>query len=290
MTPASNGRIASILDDAVSRLERAAVPGPRREAEILLAHVLGTDRGVVVARRPDPLGDEAAARFEGLVLRRERREPLQYLTGEQEFMGLSFRVDPRVLVPRPETEGVVEAALALPPPHGGRVADLGTGSGCIAVAVAIARPDLGIVATDASSDALDVARENASRNGTLDRIEFILADFATPPPGLEGTFDAVLSNPPYVSEGEWQGLSPEVRDHEPRIALVPGETGLEGYEGVAATAARLLKPRGAIVLELGFKREEGARAAVLAAGLAEVRVLPDLRGIPRVLVARKRGA
>ncbi len=279
--------LGSMLDDAIARLEHAGVPGARREAEALLAHVLGRDRGVVVARRRDPMPPEAAEAFEALLLRRERREPFQYLTGEQEFFGLSFLVDSRVLVPRPETEGVVEAALALPPPKGGRVADLGTGSGCIAIAVAVARPDLEVLAVDASIDALDVARENAARLGAAERIDLLLADFASLPASRDGSFDAVLSNPPYVAEEEWEGLSPEVRDHEPRIALVPGATGLEAYGAVARAAARLLRPGGALVVELGFKREAGACAAVEGAGFRDLRVLPDLRGIPRVLVATR---
>lgn len=279
--------LGSILDDAIARLEGAGVPGARREAEALLAHVLGKDRGGVVARRPDPAPPGAARAFEALILRRERREPFQYLTGEQEFFGLSFLVDSRVLVPRPETEGVVEAALALPPPKGGRVADLGTGSGCIAIALAISRTDLEVLAVDASRDALDVARENAARLGAAERVELLLADFASLPASLDGSFDAVLSNPPYVAEEEWEGLSPEVRDHEPRIALVPGATGLEAYGSVARAAARLLRPGGALVVELGFKREAGARAAVEGTGFRDLRVLPDLRGIPRVLVAGK---
>jgi release factor glutamine methyltransferase len=272
---------------AAERLARAAVPEPRREAELLLGHLIGKDRGGVVARRPDPLDASLAARFEGLVRRREDREPLQYLTGEQEFLGLAFRVDSRVLVPRPETEGVVAAAIGLGLREGARVADLGTGSGCIAVALAVARPDLRVHALDVSRDALLVAKGNAERHGAGARIAFELADLASPPAAWLGVMDAVLSNPPYVAEDEWAGLSPEVRDYEPRVALVPGPTGLEAYGAVAASAFRLLRAGGRLVVELGFKRELGARDAVARAGLGDVEVLPDLRGIPRVLVASK---
>jgi release factor glutamine methyltransferase len=275
------------VDAAARRLERAAVPEPRREAEIVMAHLLGKDRGGVVARRPDPLDEALRARFETLVARRERREPLQYLTGEQEFMGLPFRVDSRVLVPRPETEGVVTAALGLGLPAGARVADLGTGSGCISIALAVARPDLGLHALDISGEALEVARWNAERLGVGTRIDFVLSDLAEPPAEWSGTMDAVLSNPPYVAEDEWAGLSPEVRDYEPRVALVPGPSGLEAYRRVAASAIRLLVPGGCMVVELGFKREGGARDAATRAGLTGLEVLPDLRGIPRVLLARR---
>ncbi len=275
------------LDAAAKRLARAAVPDPRRDAEFLMGFVLGRDRGGVVARRPDPLGEDDAGRFEELVGRRETREPFQYLTGEQEFMGLALRVDARVLVPRPETEGVVNAALGLDLPSGASVADLGTGSGCIAIALAVARPDLRLHALDLSEDALGVARDNAKRHRVSDRIAFTHADLAAPPADWEGRMDAVLSNPPYVAEEEWAGLEPEVRVHEPRLALVPGPTGLEAYDRVALSAIRLLRTGGHLVVELGFKREAGAREAAARAGLAHLETLPDLRGIPRVLVARK---
>lgn len=254
-----------------------------------MAHVLGTDRGGVVARRPDAIAGRDAEAFERLVERRERREPLQYLTGEQEFRGLAFHVDSRVLVPRPETEGVVEAALHLRLPEGALVADLGTGSGCIAVALAVVRPDLRLFALDRSPEALEVARLNAERHGARDRIEFRKGDFADPPPEWDGRMHAVLSNPPYVAQSEWEGLSPEVRDFEPSIALVPGPSGLEAYESVSAAAIRLLRPGGALVFELGFKREPGARSAAAAAGFREIRVLADLRGLPRVLIGFWRG-
>ncbi len=275
------------LDSAAERLRRAGVPEPRREAEILLGYVLGKDRGGVVARRPDPLEYASVLRFEDLVRRRERREPLQYLTGEQEFMGLSFRVTPSVLVPRPETEGVVTAALGLGLYGGASVADLGTGSGCIAIALAVARPALRIFALDLSEAALGVARGNAERHGVAERIVFAHADLAVPPSDWEGRMDAVVSNPPYVAEDEWAGLSPEVRDHEPRIALVPGPTGLEAYGRVAESALRLLRHGGRLVVELGFKREAGARYAAVRAGLTHLETVPDLRGIPRVLIAAK---
>jgi release factor glutamine methyltransferase len=272
---------------AAERLARAAVPDPGREAELLMGHLLGKDRGGVVARRPDPLDASLAVRFEDLVRRREEREPFQYLTGEQEFMGLAFHVDLRVLVPRPETEGVVTVALALGLPEAARVADLGTGSGCIAIAVAVARPDLSLHALDVSPGALEVARGNAERHGVGARIAFELADLARPPEPWLGSMDAVLSNPPYVAEDEWAGLSPEVRDHEPWVALVPGATGLEAYRAVAESAFRLLRPGGRLVVELGFKREAGAREAAARAGLTGLEVREDLRGIPRVLVAKR---
>ena len=250
-----------------------------------MAWVIGCDRGGVVARRPDPLEAARASCFDGLVSRRERREPFQYLTGEQEFRGLSFLVDRRVLVPRPETEGLVGAALDLRLPSGAAVADLGTGSGCIAVSLAVARPDLRLYALDLSAESLEVARENAARHGVAHRVSFLLGDLADPRGEWLGRMDAVVSNPPYVSELEMEGLAPEVREHEPGMALVSGPTGLEAYQALAPGAYRLLRPGGALLLELGFLRETGARRAVEDSGFLNVAVRSDPRGIPRVLIA-----
>jgi len=265
------------------------VPAARVEAARLLAWVLGTDRGGVVARRPDTLTADAAGRFEDLLRRRERREPPQYLTGDEEFLGLRFAVDRRVLIPRPETEGVVEVALALDLGAGARVLDVGTGSGCIAVTLAVRRPEWTIQAVDLSGDALDVARVNARSHGVDSRIELSCADLAALPGDLGGTFDLVISNPPYVSEGEWLTLAPEVRDHEPKGALVPGPTGLEAYQALAPEVHRALRSDGYLVLELGYESAPGARQAVAVAGFADIEIHPDLRQIPRTLVARKRG-
>ena len=275
--------------DAASRFRRAGVPEPAAEADLLLAHVLGLDRGGLVARSAEILSVEADERFEGLVRRRAEREPFQYVVGEQEFWGRAFLVDSRVLVPRPETEGVVEAALSLPPPAGARIADLGTGSGCLAVTLAAERFDVTVFALDRSPGALEVARENARRHGLADRIEFRQGNMADPPDDWKATMDVVVANPPYVSRDEWLGLEPEVRDHEPPEALVPGLTGLEAYR-IAAPAIRcLLRPGGVAVIELGMGRREGPVGALEDAGMEILSVRPDLRGIPRVLLARRRG-
>lgn len=281
--------MGDVVEAATRRLDSAGVPGARREAELLLGFVLGIDRGGVIARRPDPIAPEPAARFETLLRRRERREPFQYLAGEQEFHGLVFRVDRRVLIPRPETEHLVDAVLAAGLPAAGCVLDVGTGSGCIAVALALARPDLRIVALDRSEDALAVAKENVDRHGVGARVECRLGDLASLPAAWSGAFDAVVSNPPYVSEAEWLGLAPEVRDWEPKDALVPGPTGNEAYDALAAAAQRLLRPGGFLAIELGFTTEAAARAAALRSGFGGVSVSPDLRGIPRVLRARRDG-
>lgn len=209
------------------------------------------------------------------------------MTGEQEFLGRPFAVDARVLVPRPETEEVVGAFLGLLGANARRVADLGTGSGCIAVSVALARPEILVHALDRSEEALEVAGENARRHGVADRIVFRLGDFGAPPREWSGTMNGVISNPPYVGEDEWEGLAPEVRDHEPKGALVPGPTGDEAYDVLVPAAWTLVVPGGVLVAELGHRNSAGATASARAAGFDPVEVLPDRRGIDRILVARR---
>ena len=276
--------VSAALEEAVARLAAAGIERPRDEALRLLALALRTDRGGVLARRPDPVPGEAEARLASYLRRREAREPLQYLTGETEFHGLTLAVDRRVLIPRPETEEVVDALLGLALPRGGTVADLGTGSGCIALAVKAARPDLTVLALDRSEDALAVARANARRLG-MD-VTFLHGDFAEPPVDWRGRLHAVVSNPPYVTEAEWGSLAPEVRDHEPRLALVPGESGLEAYRALVPAAFPLLVPGGALVLELGWRSGDAVRALAEAAGFHGLTVREDLRGVPRILVGR----
>jgi len=276
--------VSAALEEAVARLAAAGVERPRDEALRLLALALETDRGGVLARRPDPLTEEADARLAALLQRRAAREPLQYLTGEQEFHGLTLCVDRRVLIPRPETEEVVDAVLALDLPAHALVADLGTGSGCIALALKAARPDLAVLALDCSPEALALARANARRLGM--EVTFQQGDFAQPPRDWRGRLHAVVSNPPYVTEAEWAALAPEVRDHEPKGALVPGESGLEAYQALLPAAFPLLLPGGAVVLELGWRSAAPVSALAAAAGFRDVAVREDLRGVPRILVGR----
>jgi release factor glutamine methyltransferase len=252
-----------------------------------MAWALGTDRGRVLAASSDPLPAGARPRFERFVEGRCRRVPEQYLTGGQEFRGRVFRVDPRVLVPRPETEEVVATALAFVPlDRESSVVDFGTGSGCIAISIALERPLARVLALDSSEGALEVARENGERLGAS-RVEFVRGDLASPPAEWIGRIDLVISNPPYVSEEEWRTLAPEVRDHEPKAALVPGPTGDEAYAALAPAAFRLLVPGGALVLELGHRNAPFAYAAVEAAGFRAIEIRPDVRGIPRILAARR---
>lgn len=288
MSPAPPPSVMTVLDEAVRRLREAGVPDPGRDAAVLMAQVLGTDRGGVAARKPDPIAADAAARFATLVAGRALRRPMQHLEGWVEFRGLGLTVTPDVLIPRPETEDLVEAVLDAGLPEGARVVDLGTGSGCIAIALALARLRWTVEAVDASPAALAVALGNAERLGA--RVLFAEADFGAPPASWTGAFDAVVSNPPYVSEVEWRGLQPEVRDHEPKAALVPGPTGHEAYAALVPAAFGMLASGGLLALELGFKSADAVRALVLQEGFRDVVLRPDFQGIPRVLTARKPGA
>ena len=279
------------LARAAERLARAGLTDARDEAAWLLAHLLGTDRGGLVVRRDERLPDDDAATYARFVERRARREPAQHILGTQEFFGLEFLVDGRVLIPRPETEGLVEAALALELPPGALAADLGSGSGCLAVTLAVHRPDLRVLALDRSAAALEVARANAERHGVAGRIELRRAAFAEPAPDAwRGRTSVVLSNPPYVTEAEWVGLAPEVRDHDPREALVAGPTGLEAYREVLPLAAALARPGGCLLLELG-QGQAGTVAALLSySGWVMAELRTDMQGIPRVLLARREPA
>lgn len=287
MTAEAAPTVATILEEAAQRLREAGVPDPRREAASILAFVLGTDRGGVVARKPDSVATGSAARFAELIALRALRTPLQHLEGRAEFRGLEFEVNADVLIPRPETEELVQAVLDAGLPEAARVADLGTGSGCIAIALAVRRPAWRLHAVDLSAAALRVAKRNAAKHGVAERVAFVECDFATVPDDGRGLYDAVVSNPPYIPEEEWRGLEPEVRDHEPKGALVPGPMGNEAYAALVRAAAIMLRPGGLLALELGWKSSDAVRSMVASSGFNDIGVQPDLQGIPRVLTARR---
>jgi release factor glutamine methyltransferase len=279
MTEGRRREVRAALEEAAARLAGAGLPEPDREAATLLAAVLGVPRALLAAD-PPPLGEDARARFRELVGRRARREPAAYLLGTREFRSREFRVGPAVLVPRPETEVLVEAALAALPVGEPRwAADAGTGSGCIAVTLAAERPRLRVAATDRSAAALAVADGNARVHGVRDRVLPVRADFLS---ALRGPLDLVVSNPPYVAEGE--AVEPEVL-HEPRGALYAGEDGLDAYRALAPEAARVLRPGGLLLLETPGERVEAIAAILRAAGLEPGPAIPDLSGRPRVLPA-----
>jgi release factor glutamine methyltransferase len=280
-------RVADALERAALRLGASGVPDARLDAEHLLRHVRGWDAADLIVHAGDDLPAADRAAFERLVDARAARVPLQHLTGEQAFWRHVFRVTPDVLVPRPETELVVEAALqAMRDRPRPRVLDVGTGSGCIALSLAAERPDAVVHAVDLSPAALAVARDNAERLGLADRVRFhegdLLAPVADEPP-----FDVIASNPPYVGADELAALAPEVRDHEPRMALTPPGDRASVYRRLAEAAAVRLAPGGVLIVEIGQGMEDEVMRAFTGAGLEVVRVLPDLQGIARTVVARR---
>ncbi len=257
------------------------VDAPRLTAELLLAHALGCDRVRLYLDFDKPLGDPELARYRELVKRRADGEPTAYLTGAREFYGRRFAVDARVLVPRPETELLAEAALAALP-EGGAALDLGTGSGALAVTLALGRPGARVTAVDLSAEALAVATANAAALGAA--VTFLQGDLFAPLP--EGArFDVIASNPPYVPTGELAGLMREVR-REPRLALDGGPDGLVVLRRLVAEAPRWLAPGGQLLLEMHESHLEALPALCLAAGFATAEARRDLAGLPRLTVAR----
>ncbi|NBT12097.1 MAG: peptide chain release factor N(5)-glutamine methyltransferase [Planctomycetia bacterium] len=261
---------------------------PRLDAEVLLAHVRGCPRIMLYTAFDTPVGDVERARFRELVKRRGEGEPVAYLVGSREFFSLPFTVGPAVLVPRPETEGLVVRVIDLCKPLSApRVVDVGTGSGAIAVALAKHLPTARLTATDVSPPALAVARENALRHGVAERTEFIECDLLADPRAA-GPWDIVVSNPPYVRDDEFESLPRDVRLHEPKGALVAGPTGVEVIARLASSAVERLAPGGWLVVEIGPTIATAAEAAIAAvAGLEPGPTLKDLAGLPRIVQARK---
>jgi release factor glutamine methyltransferase len=280
-----------LLERGASELREAGVPEARFEAELLLRHALGCSREALFAHLHEPAAAEAVGHYFQLLERRRGRVPIQHILGTQEFYGLSFRVTPSVLIPRPETEGVVDEALAelsRGPTRPPRIADIGCGSGCIAIAIACERPDASLFAIDASPAALAVARENAAAHGVADRIAFLHGDLLDPLRERGDKLDLVVTNPPYVVDSEIPTLAPEVQSHEPRMALAGGADGLTAITRILEGVAEVLDPGGVVVMEIGKDQDEPVARRVRSAGLDLLRIAPDLAGIPRVVVARKR--
>ncbi len=263
---------------------RAGVDAPRLTAELLLAHALGCDRVRLYLDFDKPLSEKELGAYRELVKRRAGGEPTAYLTGRKEFLGRTFKADRRALVPRPETELLVEAALAALP-EDGTLLDLCTGSGCIAVTVALERPRARVVATDLSSEALGLARENAEALGA--RVEILQGDLYAPVPA-ELRFDVVTANPPYVPSPEVAGLAREI-SHEPPLALDGGEGGLSVARRVAAGAPARLRPGGVLVVEMHESHREALPRLCLEAGFERAEANKDLAGLWRYLVAKMPG-
>ena len=303
--------IPHVLSQATATLTTNGVPNPRLDAEVLLAHALGLTRAGLYARLQDVISEADVQRFHQLLYRRQRREPLQYITGVQEFWSLGFKVTPDVLIPRPETELIVEIALQLLSQHSGvgrkeekqtskgkgqkskfnssaiRILDVGTGSGCIAIALAKELPEAEMWATDVSSVSLAVAQENAQRHGVADRVYFLQGDLFFPLHSLDLTFDLIVSNPPYIADNDIPTLQPEVSNWEPRGALDGGHDGLDFYRRLLGEGPQYLHSGGWLVMEIGHgQRSEVLRLAQQQPTLAAACDL-DYEGRERVVRVQK---
>ena len=273
------------LAGAIEELTARQVGSPRMNAETLLMFTLGCDRAYLYAHPERKLAAAELARYEDAIRQRASGKPAQYITGHQEFWGLDLVVSPAVLIPRPETEHVVETALELARAWARpRIVDVGTGSGCIALALARELPQAEICGVDISGEALEIARANAARLQLDQRVSFLHSDLLNGFPRGEG-FDLVVSNPPYVSEAEPEKTQREVREFEPKVAVFAGADGLSAYQRLVPQAREALRDGGWLVMEIGFTMEAPVRA--LLAGWSEVRVTQDLQGIPRVVAARR---
>jgi release factor glutamine methyltransferase len=298
--------VRAALKEGMARLRAAHVPSHTLATELLLMHALGRDRTWLYTHPEAALEPADTEKYLGLIARRAAGEPTQYLTGKQEFWGLEFEVTPAVLIPRPETEHVMEVALARLGPRGFkihldsglpreklRIADVGTGSGCLAVALAYELPHAEILATDISAAALEVAQRNATRHNVDDRIHFLetnlldgLTDRVGSSDAKSRNFDLIVSNPPYVAREEGAQLQREVRDHEPHAALFGGPTGVEMYARLIEEAGSLLRSGGILVLELGYNSAEHVRAIFAEQKRwTNITFTNDLAGIPRVAAA-----
>jgi release factor glutamine methyltransferase len=294
----ADNSVREVLRQGMARLRQAEVPSFSLAAELLLLHVTGRDRTWIYSHPEEILSATEAAAFFDLVARRSLGEPTQHLTGKQEFWGLEFQVTPNVLIPRPETEHLIEVSLdrlavrelrAGRPPkltgEGITVVDVGTGSGCIAASLAKELPLAIVYASDTSAAALEVARRNAERLGFADRIRFLQSHLFDA--FLPLKFDLIVSNPPYIGRREAASLPREVREHEPESALYGGEEGYELYGALVSQARSFLKPGGLLVMELGHDSLPAVQPLLETSAWTNIGVTNDLAGIPRVLSAER---
>jgi release factor glutamine methyltransferase len=285
------------LHEALESGDAALRAGPhpdraRRDAELLLRRVMQHERAALLARWTEKLDEREAAQYAAVIERRAAGEPVQYILGETEFYGIPLRVTPDVLIPRPETEHLVEKALELAARFTRpRIVDVGTGSGAIAIALAHEVPTANITAVDLSGPALAIARENAERNGVASRISFLRGDLLTPIADslrvADERVDIVVSNPPYIAKTERALLAPEVREFEPAIALFAGDDGLDVYRRLIPAAFVVLVQGGFIVLEIGYGQQHAIRELLAASGFLDIEFTPDLQGIARVASAQR---
>ena len=282
--------IAEAVLHGANKLRKAGVPEERREAGSLLMHVLDRDRTYILGHAEDLLTDEQVEEFSESLEARAEGKPLQYITGRQEFFGIEFEVNPDVLIPRPETELLVEAALSIVSQNETPfICDVGTGSGCIAITLLHKLPRARGIALDISAAALAVAERNANRHGVQERLSFVTSDcFAGLGPAFGQTFDLIVSNPPYVAERAVAGLQREVRDFEPRVALTAGEDGLSVIRRLLVESSDYLKGGGCLIFEMGFDQHDAVKELIDENVWKLLEIYDDLQGIPRTVALMKR--
>lgn len=286
--------IREALLRASSFLQEHGCKDPRFEAELLLRHVLGMERARFLASMPDAMPLEAIERFQALCERRAKQEPLQYVIGTQEFFGREFLVRPGVLIPRPETEILIERVLE----HADRlwingseltVVDIGTGSGAIALTLASERPHWNVSTVDLSTDAIEIARENANRLGLVDKVSFLHGDLLEPLLRRGERVDLLVSNPPYIPSGDVLELDREVKDFEPLLALDGGEDGLTCYRRLCAALPQVLHEQALVAFEVGIHQADDVAELMMASGVIDhVAIVPDLAGIDRIVVGERK--
>jgi release factor glutamine methyltransferase len=280
--------IAQAIAEGARALEDAIIDEPRRTASALLAHALSLDRAQLIIRSGEPIDEARYEKFNDFINRRAVGEPLQYITGHQEFYNLDFEVSRDVLIPRPETEFLIERVIALSQSVSAPIIiDVGTGSGCIAVTLAVNLPAASILATDISPSALDVARRNARHHKVDERIEFLEGDLLAPVGKLRGAIDILASNPPYVPTSDRESLQREVRDWEPEVALFGGEDGIDFYRRLLEEGREYIKAGGWMVCEIGYSQLEAISRMIDPRAWVVEEVTRDLQGIPRTLTVRK---
>lgn len=274
-----------LLSEGRAALQAAGIPSAALDARVLLQHVIGWSWERLLTDEDEIAAPGEITAYVELIEKRLARVPVAQLTGHKEFMSLDFEVSEATLIPRPDSECLIEAALQhLPPDANGRVLDLGTGSGCLLISLLKERPNLFGVGVDISADALQVAKRNAQKLGVGDRARFVEGDWGA---ALEGGFVAVIANPPYLTDEELEEAEPEVREHEPARALAAGPDGLAAYRALAPQLFRLLAPGGLAIVEIAPQRAQEVVRLLAAAGLESARTAPDLAGRPRLVLAQK---
>lgn len=282
--------IKSLLDWTTEYFSKYGIEWPHLEAEILLAHVMKVPRINLYIKFADNVGDDILADFKKLIIRRSKREPLAYITGFQPFMGLDFIITPDVLVPRPETEILIQTILdivnpksQLPKSQQYKIFDIGTGSGAIAISLAKYIDQSTVVGIDISEKAVEIAKQNAQKHGMSDRCNFVVGDLFG---GVNEKFDIIVSNPPYIPTSEIEKLQPEISKYEPRSALDGGEDGLDYYRKISASAKNYINDDGKLIFEIGFGQADNVKDIISQNGFELLKAIKDYSGIERVIAFR----